>query len=237
MNNKLSSGFKEDPSKVLEGLYQRVYQKDMKGLPISNPVIKVEAIGFRVWEGQWVGVMITPWFINLLILWREGEDWPELKLNKGNDLIISFPAGPIKFTPRFEPELGYYLCCSLASPMGDFVSHTQAVNSAVEVMKQLTAIPLVDISSVQDPSSVQDLLSTQEKSLTQEKPLTQEKSLTQEHSSEKSLSRRDFLRGTHIMEPSADHSKTLGDEQDVPWQLTGAREIITTVEASLKKSG
>ena len=216
-HSAFSAGFKDDPSRVLEDLYQRVYEKDMKGLPISNPAIQVEAVGFRVWEGHWVGVMVTPWFINLLILWRQGEDWPELKLNKGNDLAISFPAGLIKFTPRFEPELGYYLCCSLASPMGEFVSHTQAVNSAVEAMKQLTAIPLVDISS--DQQQV-----VQDQSVIQQKPIT-----------EKTLSRRDFLRAAAVPESLSNNANRPQTLEALPEQAADAREIIAAVEASLKK--
>ncbi|OMH32117.1 [NiFe]-hydrogenase assembly chaperone HybE [Motiliproteus sp. MSK22-1] len=228
-HSAFSAGFKDNPSKVLEDLYQQVYEKDMKGLPISNPAIQVEAVGFRVWEGHWVGVMVTPWFINLLILWRQGEDWPELKLNKGNDLAIAFPSGLIKFTPRFEPELGYYLCCSLASPMGEFVSHTQAVNSAVEVMKQLTAIPLVYISGDQQPVAVQDPLPNQQR------PLTERLALAQEQAPEKSLSRRGFLRAAAAPEFLSDKANRRETPEALPGQVADAREILAAVEASLKK--
>ena len=102
----------------------------------------MQAVPFKVWEDQWVGVLVTPWFINLLIIHRQGQSWPTLNLAKGNDIAVQFPVGKIKFTPRFEPELGTYLCCSLASPMGDFSSHEQALGSAQDVMRQLTAIPL-----------------------------------------------------------------------------------------------
>ncbi|RDE19816.1 [NiFe]-hydrogenase assembly, chaperone, HybE [Motiliproteus coralliicola] len=166
-------GFSDNPAAVLEALYERVYEQEMKELSICNPQVRVEAVEFKVWEGQWVGAVVTPWFINLYILHRQGESWPELKLGKGNEIAIEFPAGVIKFTPRFEPELGYYLCCSLVSPMGDYDNHAQAVQAAIDAVRQLTAIPLLD-TTAQQPDTVQ-----------QHEPI----------SDQEPLSRRDFLRG------------------------------------------
>jgi len=162
-------GFDTNPAPVLEALYQRVYQQDMKGLPICNDDIKVEAIDFKLWEGHWVGIMITPWFTNLLILRQQGQDWPELKLGKHNKKNIAFPAGNIEFTPRFEPELGIYLCCSLISPMNECPSHEKAVIDAKQAIRQLKEIP-IDIQVVDAANSSNEL-------------------------SEKQQARRNFLRG------------------------------------------
>ena len=40
----------------------------MKGMPIYNPTLAVEAVGFREHEGRQAGVMVTPWFMNLTVL-------------------------------------------------------------------------------------------------------------------------------------------------------------------------
>lgn len=135
-------GFASSPATTLETLYQAVYDKEMKGLPICNDNIRVEAVDFQLWQDQWVGILVTPWFTNLLIIRQEGQEWPEMKLAKGNDKHISFPAGSIKFTPRFEPELGSYLCCSLVSPMNECPSHKKAVLDAKQALRQLTQIPI-----------------------------------------------------------------------------------------------
>ena len=162
-------GFKTSPASILEALYQEVYQSKMKGLPICNEDIKVEAIDFQLWQNQWVGILITPWFTNLLIIRQQDQDWPELKLAKGNEKNIAFPAGNIKFTPRFEPELGTYLCCSLISPMNECPSHKQAVTDAKNAMRQLVQIP-IDVQVI-DASNDEESLSN------------------------KQLARRNFLRG------------------------------------------
>ena len=148
----MSTSFNDNPAKVLEALYRRVYDEEMRELPIVNPAIEVEAHGFVQWDGHWVGVLITPWFINLLILRHPDHAWPTLKLGKGNDRSVAFPAGVIDFTPRFEPELGMYLCRSLASPMTEYNSHQQALESARQVMRELTAIPLA-VDATEQPAS------------------------------------------------------------------------------------
>ena len=130
-------GFSSSPENELIALYQRVYQEEMQGLPICNDNINIEAIDFQLYQDQWLGILITPWFTNLLILRQKDKLWPKFKLGKGNEQYINFPAGDIKFTPRFEPELGSYLCCSLVSPMTEVNSHQQAVNDAKNAMRQL----------------------------------------------------------------------------------------------------
>ena len=135
-------GFATSPASVLEEKYQQVYLQEMKGLPICNDDIKVEAVDFQLWEGHWVGVLITPWFTNLLIIRQKDQDWPEFKLGKYNQQEIIFPAGAIKFTPRFEPEIGQYLCCSLVSPMNEVASHEKALKDAKNAMRQLFTVPI-----------------------------------------------------------------------------------------------
>lgn len=135
-------GFSTSPAPILEALYQKVYQEQMHGLPICNDKIKVEAVDFQLYQEQWLGILVTPWFTNLLILRQQGQDWPKMKLAKGNEKYLSFPSGDIKFTPRFEPELGTYLCCSLVSPMTEVNSHQQAMMDAKNALRQLTHEPI-----------------------------------------------------------------------------------------------
>lgn len=167
-------GFSTSPAPVLEALYQKVYQEEMQGLPICNEKIKVEAVDFQLYQDQWLGVLVTPWFTNLLIIRQQGQDWPEFKLAKGNEQLFTFPVGEIKFTPRFEPELGSYLCCSLVSPMAELGSHQQAIIDAKHAMRQLTQIP-IDIK----------IIDTKESDATADK----------ESLNEEQQSRRSFFRG------------------------------------------
>ena len=76
----------------------------MKGMPIYNPTLAVEAVGFREHEGRQVGVMVTPWFMNLTVLpsetdqsvWVEGET---LRLDASLGLVRLHGQRPAGFRP------------------------------------------------------------------------------------------------------------------------------------------
>ena len=42
----------------------------MAGVPMLNPALRVQAVGFRHWQSHWLGVLVTPWFMNLMLLPR-----------------------------------------------------------------------------------------------------------------------------------------------------------------------
>ena len=43
----------------------------MEGLDFVNPALSVEAVAFAPWQGHWLGVLITPWFMNLILAPRD----------------------------------------------------------------------------------------------------------------------------------------------------------------------
>ena len=40
----------------------------MADVPILNPVLSVEAVDFQHWKGHWLGVVITPWCMSMLLV-------------------------------------------------------------------------------------------------------------------------------------------------------------------------
>lgn len=48
----------------------------MERAPGFNPALSVVAAGFRPWQGQWVGAVVTPWAIQLVLLAGEGTEAP-----------------------------------------------------------------------------------------------------------------------------------------------------------------
>ncbi len=56
-----------DPASRLEAAFRAAALR-MQGLPIVNPALEVEAVGFAPWEGSWLGVMVTPWGMNLTLV-------------------------------------------------------------------------------------------------------------------------------------------------------------------------
>lgn len=52
----------------LEEIYRRIHREKMLGLPILNPALEVEAVGFLPYCGHSLGMLITPWFMKLMLL-------------------------------------------------------------------------------------------------------------------------------------------------------------------------
>ena len=112
-----------DPSVRITDTYERIRRSRMEGLPFLNARVRVEAVGFRPWEGQWLGALVTPWSLNLLLLPGEGE-WTTLA--GGSERFVVFPAGRFRFIVGHEASLGETHSCSLFSPVLEFADHEAA---------------------------------------------------------------------------------------------------------------
>jgi len=113
-----------NPASRLEAAFGAVYEQRMQGLPFVNVALTVEAVDFRPWNGHWLGVLITPWFMNLVLLPNDQAAWPALRV--GEKCVQRFPAGVFEFIAGREDTLGEYLTCSLFSPMFEFADHETA---------------------------------------------------------------------------------------------------------------
>jgi [NiFe] hydrogenase assembly HybE family chaperone len=119
----------------LEADFREVYNGKMRDVPLVNAALAVEAVGFRLYEGRPVGVLISPWFMNLVLLPAEGEDWSTLVAGEKEE--IAFPSGSYEFVHNTREMVGGYKACSLFSPMGDFANQSKAVEVARAVMSAL----------------------------------------------------------------------------------------------------
>lgn len=130
----------EDPTADIAAVFADIAATRMAGLPICNPALQVEALGFRRAEsGHWVGALVTPWAINLLCL-PGHADWPAAAA--GSHCDWRFPSGNYEFIVADEDRLGRYHLCSLFSPAGDFASHEQARLTALAALTALFNDPL-----------------------------------------------------------------------------------------------
>jgi len=111
-----------DAVQELANAYRRA-ALNVKGMPIYNPTLAIEAIGFREHEGRQVGIMVTPWFMNLMVL----PSAQDLTLWVGGSTArLSFPSGAYDFMVTDLPEVGLVGSCSLFSTMLDFTDHEAA---------------------------------------------------------------------------------------------------------------
>ncbi|MCG5234793.1 [NiFe]-hydrogenase assembly chaperone HybE [Xanthobacter oligotrophicus] len=130
----LEAQLKDMPGRF-EAVFREIHSAKMKGVPFVNESLGVKAVGFRAHEGRALGVLVTPWFMNLVLLPGAQDDWSGLKT--GDKELIAFPSGAYEFLAANRPETGPYKACSLFSPMFDFSSMLQAVETAAAVLPAL----------------------------------------------------------------------------------------------------
>lgn len=175
-----------DPSQRLTTAYRAVAQR-MEGLNFVNPAIDVEAVAFAPWDRHWLGVMVTPWFINLMMLPREPDGWTSLP--QGKTLRYRLPAGDYDFISSRDEAVGEYHMCSLISPLLEIPDHTTARQVA-----ELARAAILDPANAPVPDVPKDAAA----GAAAPGPLAQIKEQAQAP-----LSKRDFLRGRFLRaEPS-----------------------------------
>ena len=122
-------------SDQIEQTYHKIHIENMQGIPILNPAINVQALGFQELEGRVLGIIITPWLMNVVLLPNEDEDWSDMQL--GDKRPHQFMSKTYKFMLNEIDGIGYCQTHSLYSPMRDFASHDQAVTVAQEFLDKL----------------------------------------------------------------------------------------------------
>ncbi|MBQ0807008.1 MAG: [NiFe]-hydrogenase assembly chaperone HybE [Porticoccus sp.] len=116
----------------LEHCFHQVHQQRMQGIPILNNALQVCGVGFHPWQGFWLGVLITPWFINLVLLpaTKATASLPGI----GKKLTLAFPAGNFTFIAAHEEDIGAFLSCSLISPVTEITDQELAQQIAHETL-------------------------------------------------------------------------------------------------------
>lgn len=133
-------------------VFKDVATTRMAGLPVMNAALRVEAIGFEP-EGEQAdaglgGVLITPWFMNLVWLPADAGGSP---LPVGAMRTRRFGGEQVEFTGAQIAEFGCFEACSLWSPMFDFPDQATARATAHEVLALLRK-PVAPPSAPEQPS-------------------------------------------------------------------------------------
>ena len=145
----------QDPQLIgaqLEQAFHKIHLENMQGIPILNPAIRVEALGFQLYEGRVLGIIITPWLMNVVLLPVEGEDWSHMAL--GDKRPHKFVSMTYKFMLNEIDGIGRCQTHSLYSPMRDFISHEQALVVAQNFLDDL----MVDRALSEEERVDEDLL-------------------------------------------------------------------------------
>ena len=118
-------------------LIEKSYQQSLetKNSEEINSALEVAAVNFQDYQGQLLGVVITHWFMGLLLLPVEIEGWRNHQT--GDSHKEMFPAGEFEFTHGWDPLFGAYGSCPLFSPMDEFADQRTALMMAERAMSRL----------------------------------------------------------------------------------------------------
>ena len=194
----------------LEKAFRRVRRERMADVPVINDKLKVEAAGFRPWNGHTLGVLVTPWFMNLMMLPGERDDWSDLLT--GTKRSFAFESGSFEFIVGEEPGVGKFMGCSMFSPMFEFENHEAAMATAGAVIEGLFD---GENQETFQPQSLgeENVETTEEVGLSEE--LLEGVQVIGEaarKNMDQPISRRDLLRGSFLRAQNRNDDKGRGEE-------------------------
>ena len=127
----------------VEALHARFVDIDleMRELAIYNPALKVEVLGFDLLDPDWLlGVLITPWFMNLTLLPVVPQAIEPQRYGKAQNFTL--PCGERNFLYNGDPAVGLFWGHSLHSPMAEFRIQLQARQEAnLRLLQAVTPPP------------------------------------------------------------------------------------------------
>jgi [NiFe] hydrogenase assembly HybE family chaperone len=127
----------------------------MRELPLYNDKIAIEAIGFRAFgETALIGVVLTPWFMNLVLLPVAPE--PMRMAEIGRPVEVELPIGKRTFVIGGNEVIGLYRAHSLHSPVLTFTLPGQAQAEARRQLGLLLAPPAAEPAVRQNGSGAVD---------------------------------------------------------------------------------
>ncbi|CAL75569.1 hydrogenase expression/formation protein hupJ [Bradyrhizobium sp. ORS 278] len=116
----------------LAGIYREIGDRAMRELPIYHDALAVDAIGFTSVVGRTIGILVTPWFMNVVTP-AEGD--------VGSTIDVALPAGSFGFAISDVAGVGRIASCSLFSPMSEFEDMAAARVAAEAALAALLTAP------------------------------------------------------------------------------------------------
>jgi len=127
----------DNPAPKILAMYRRIWETTMRDLDFVNHALEVDIAGFRRHRGDWVGAVITPWFVNLYVVPGGGELWCDL--GAGERVKLPFPVGELEFIADYDPaaEIPAALYCPLLAPVSALKSQDEALRMAMDALETL----------------------------------------------------------------------------------------------------
>ncbi|MND77458.1 Hydrogenase-2 operon protein HybE [compost metagenome] len=133
------AGFAVSPAPLLVAQYERIAREEMQGLPFYHPDMPIVA-ECVLFEGQWLGCVLTPWMLSVVVLPGPDQRWPVR--SSSERLALQLPCGNMTFMVGELPESGQLLACSLMSPLDPHLGAEQGRSLVSSTLKMLLSLPV-----------------------------------------------------------------------------------------------
>ncbi|MCE9849741.1 hydrogenase-2 assembly chaperone [Aeromonas allosaccharophila] len=133
------AGFASNPAPLLAAQYERIAREEMQALPFYHAIMPIVA-ECVLFEGQWLGCVLTPWMLSVVVLPGPDQLWP-VRCNSDR-LALQLPCGNMTFMVGELPESGQLLACSLMSPLDPHLGAEQGRSLVSSTLKMLLSLPV-----------------------------------------------------------------------------------------------
>ncbi|MDA5474287.1 hydrogenase-2 assembly chaperone [Yersinia kristensenii] len=142
-------GHEQNPAALLEQIFGQIAADEMRGLPFYRDHIPLRACGFQLFEQQWIGALLTPWMLSLVVLPGPQQSWQRRAV--GERLMLALPCGTIGFIVSEIAGGGQYLSRSLMSPLDTSLSAERALQLAEQSARMALSLPVTDADAPANP--------------------------------------------------------------------------------------
>jgi [NiFe] hydrogenase assembly HybE family chaperone len=188
MNQSTHGLSAQEAALLLETCFTKILHENMQGINILNHELDVEAVEFQEWDDRIMGMMITPWFVSLIILPKAEENWEGGRLGEKENM--SFPSRDCEMMLNEIEGFGLCKTHSIYSPCTDLPNQESARIAAAMFLRNL-----LDETKRVDPTYSEEQIA---RYLEKEDMVHQEelkKQFSEPIELKKEVNRRDLIRG------------------------------------------
>lgn len=133
------AGLATNPAPLLAAQYERIAREEMQALPFYHATMPIVA-ECTLFEGQWLGCVLTPWMLSVVVLPGPEQLWPVR--SSSARLALQLPCGNLTFMVGALPETGQLLACSLMSPIDPHLGADEGRALVDSTLKMLLSLPV-----------------------------------------------------------------------------------------------
>ncbi len=133
------AGFATNPAPLLVAQYERIAREEMQALPFYHATMPIVA-ECVLFEGQWLGCVLTPWMLSVVVLPGPDQLWPVR--SNSDRLALQLHCGNLTFMVGALPETGQLLACSLMSPIDPHLGADEGHALVSSTLKMLLSLPV-----------------------------------------------------------------------------------------------